>query len=279
MKKLLVGLLIMFGAFVGVVALMGVLMVVAPEWSNSVGGLLTIQGVHTILLFACPALVGIWLSERTNPLCAMRMCCGVSLRYALLSVLFALMALPMISCLAEWNKGLELPAFLSSFEARMLAMEEAARVLTERFLHTTSVGMMFANLFVMALLPAVCEEMLFRGWLQRGLSSRVNIHVAVWVSAFVFSAIHFQFYGFVPRMLIGAALGYIYYYSGTLWAPILAHFTNNAVAVVATFLTYNGYVSFDFDSIGTGETWYLSVASVAVCVAIMSRLKIRDNIL
>jgi membrane protease YdiL (CAAX protease family) len=137
--------------------------------------------------------------------------------------------------------------------------------------------MLFVNLLVMALLPAVCEEMMFRGWLQRALGQSVDYHTAIWVSAIVFSAIHFQFYGFIPRMLIGAALGYLYYYTGSLWAPIIAHFTNNAAAVVTAFLSYNGYTSIDFDLIGTGDTWYLSVASVAVCVALMVRLQITDN--
>ena len=178
----------------------------------------------------------------------------------------------MISLLAEWNNGMELPSYLASLEEMMRQMEESAKVLTERFLNTSSVGMMLVNLLVMALLPAVCEEMMFRGWLQRVLGKSVNYHTAIWVSAFVFSAIHFQFYGFIPRMLIGAALGYLYYYTGSLWAPIVAHFTNNAAAVVTAFLTYNGYTSIDFDLIGTGDTWYLSVVSVAVCVVLMSRL-------
>ena len=159
----------------------------------------------------------------------------------------------------------------------MRQMEESAKALTERFLNTSSIGMMFVNLFVMAALPAVCEEMMFRGWLQRRLSRSVNIHVAVWVSAFVFSAIHFQFYGFIPRMLIGAALGYLYFYTGSLWAPIIAHFTNNAAAVITAFLAHNGYTSINFDLIGTGDTWYLSVASLAVCAALMVRLQSTDN--
>ena len=78
-------------------------------------------------------------------------------------------------------------------------------------------------------------------------------------------------------MLIGAELGYLYCYTGSLWAPIIAHFTNNAAAVVFAFLTYNGYTSTNFDLIGTGDTWYLSVASVAVCVALMVRLRSTDN--
>ncbi len=278
MKKLLIALLLIFGAFVGLVVLMGVLMVLAPEWSNSIAGLLFIQGFQTVVLFGITAYVGVWLTEeRVNPLNQMSLSKALSLQQCLIAFFFAVAALPVISMLAEWNKSMELPSSLAALEEIMRQMEDSANEMTERFLNTTSVWMMFVNLFVMALLPAVCEEMMFRGWLQRRLSNSVNIHVAILVSAFVFSAIHFQFYGFIPRMLIGAALGYLYCYTGSLWAPIIAHFTNNAVAVISAFLTYNGYISVNPDLIGTGDTWYLSVASVAVCVALLFRLQITDN--
>ncbi len=273
MKKLLIALLLIFGAFIGLVVLMGALMVLAPEWSNSTEGLLFIQGFQTIVLFGVTALVGVWFTERVNPFNQMSLNRGLSLKQGLVAFFFAVAALPLISMLAEWNKGMELPSFLASVEEIMRQMEESALAMTEKFLNTSSFGMMIVNLFVMALLPAVCEEMMFRGWLQRVLSNRLNYHVAIWVSAFIFSAIHFQFYGFVPRMIIGAALGYLYCYTGSLWASIIAHFTNNAAAVITAFLAYNGYTSINFDLIGTGDTWYLSVASVAVCAALMGIVK------
>ena len=277
MKKLLIALLLIFSAFVSMLILMRALMVLSPEWANSTNGLLFMQGVQTIVLFGVTALVGVWLTERENPFNQMSLNRRLSFKQALISFFFAVAALPLIAMLAEWNKGMEFPSFLASVEEMMRQMEESAKVLTERFLNTSSVGMMFINLFVMAFLPAMCEEMLFRGWLQRILVARVNYHIAIWVVAFVFSAIHFQFYGFVPRMLIGAALGYLYCYTGSLWAPIIAHFTNNAMAVITAFLSYNGYTSIDFDLIGTGDTWYLSVASVAVCLALMCRLRSRKE--
>lgn len=273
MKKLLIALLLIFGAFIGLVVLMGALMVLAPEWSNSTEGLLFIQGFQTIVLFGVTALVGVWFTERVNPFNQMSLNRGLSMKQGLVAFFFAVAALPLISMLAEWNKGMELPSFLASVEEIMRQMEESALAMTEKFLNTSSFGMMIVNLFVMALLPAVCEEMMFRGWLQRVLSNRLNYHVAIWVSAFIFSAIHFQFYGFVPRMIIGAALGYLYCYTGSLWASIIAHFTNNAAAVITAFLAYNGYTSINFDLIGTGDTWYLSVASVAVCLALMGIVK------
>lgn len=277
MKKLLIALFIIFGAFIGVMALMGALIALAPEWTNSIEGLLFMQGLQTIVLFGVTAFVGVWLTEDyVNPLRQMSLNKGLSVQQCFVASLFAVAALPMISMLADWNNSMELPSFLASVEEMMRQMEEQAKVLTERFLQTSSVGVMFANLFVMALLPAVCEEMMFRGWLQRVLGKSVNYHTAIWVSALVFSAIHFQFYGFIPRMLIGAALGYLYYYTGSLWMSIIAHFTNNAAAVVFAFLSYNGYTSIDFDLIGTGDTWYLSVASLAVCLALILRLKRLD---
>lgn len=278
MKKLLIALLLIFGAFIGLVVLMGGLMALAPEWANSTAGLLFMQGFQTIVLFGVTAFVGVWFTEdRVNPFKQMLLNKGLSWKQGLIAFFFAVSALPIISLMAEWNQGMELPSFLASLEEMMRQMEESAKALTERFLNTSSVGMMFVNLFVMALLPAVCEEMMFRGWLQRVLGKSVNYHTAIWVSAFVFSAIHFQFYGFIPRMLIGAALGYLYYYTGSLWAPIIAHFTNNAAAVISAFLAYNGYISANPDLIGTGDTWYLSVASVAVCAALMVRLQSTDN--
>ena len=274
MKKLLIALLIIFGAFIGLVVLMGALALLAPEWSNSTGGLLFMQGFQTIVLFGVTALVGVWITEdKLNPLKQMLLNKGLSLKHGLIALFFAVAALPMISLLTEWNKGMELPSFLASMEEMMRQMEESAKEVTDQFLNTSSVGMMFVNLFVIALLPAVGEEMMFRGWLQRVLGKSVNYHTAIWVSAFVFSAIHFQFYGFIPRMLIGAALGYLYCYTGSLWASIVAHFTNNAVAVISAFLVYNGYISINPDLIGTGDTWYLSVASVAVCLTLFSKLK------
>ena len=274
MKKLFIALLLIFGAFIGLVVLMGALALLAPEWSNSTGGLLFMQGFQTIVLFGVTALVGIWITEdKLNPLKQMFLNKGLSLKQGLIAFLFAVAALPMISLLTEWNKGMELPSFLASMEEMMRQMEESAKEVTDQFLNTSSVGMMFVNLFVIALLPAVGEEMMFRGWLQRVLGKSVNYHTAIWVSAFVFSAIHFQFYGFIPRMLIGAALGYLYCYTGSLWASIVAHFTNNAVAVISAFLVYNGYISINPDLIGTGDTWYLSVASVAVCLTLIFMLK------
>ena len=278
MKNLFFTLLLIFSAFIGLIVLIGALALLSPEWSNSTIGLLTMQGVQTIVLFGVTTLIGVWLTEKhVNPFKQISLNVNLTLKQGIMAFLFAVAALPCISMLAEWNKGIELPSFLTSIEEMMRQMEESAKELTDQFLNTSSVGMVFVNLFVMAFLPALCEEMMFRGWLQRVLCEKVNYHTAIWVSAFIFSAIHFQFYGFIPRMLIGAALGYLYQYTKSLWAPIIAHFTNNATAVITAFLTYNGSTSINFDTIGIGNTWYLTLVSIALCLTFIHKIRISKN--
>ena len=97
MKKLLIALLLIFGAFIGLVVLMGALMVLAPEWSNSIEGLLFMQGVQTIMLFGVTALVGVWFTERVNAFNQMSLNRGLSLKQGLVAFFFAVAALPLIS--------------------------------------------------------------------------------------------------------------------------------------------------------------------------------------
>lgn len=149
--------------------------------------------------------------------------------------LLALLALPLIQAAYEVNQGL-IPAG-SSLEALLKPGEDLAERMTEAILTMPDLPSLLVNLFVVALVPAVCEEIAFRGVLQTQLAKGFkNPHIAIWVSAFLFSFIHFQFYGFLPRMLLGAFFGYLLIHTGSLWAPILAHFVNNAVAVGSHYI-------------------------------------------
>ncbi len=190
---------------------------------------------------------------------------SMPMKSAIIAVLLILVASPGINLLSYLNQQVTLPACLSGIEAWMQQQEEAAAVLTERFLLTDSIGIFIVNILLMALLPAMAEELTFRGVLQHLFTPRTCTripHIAIWATAIIFSAIHCQFYGFIPRMLLGAVFGYALVWSGCMWLPILMHFTNNALAVVVYFTAHKaGWDTSNMDAFGTGGTWWVGVLS------------------
>ena len=187
-------------------------------------------------------------------------------------ILLMPLALPAVNWLKSLNDLVVLPHFMSGVELWMQQMEHQSEVLTDKFLSVSSYSGLALNLLVMAAIPALGEELFFRGILQTVLGEKFNRHLAVWITAFIFSAIHLQFYGFLPRFLLGAALGYLFLFSGSIWASIVAHFINNALAVVLFFLTFNGYLTFDMDALGTQNTWWLGFLSLTLVCLIFYRL-------
>lgn len=144
---------------------------------------------------------------------------------------------PLISFLNELNQNVVLPSSLSSLEMTLKVLEEKSRVATELFLQANSAADIVINFFIVAILAAVSEELLFRGVLQRLMGSVIrNIHLNIFICSIIFSAIHFQFYGFLPRLVLGMVLGYAFHFSKSLWVPILIHFLNNGTAVLVDIL-------------------------------------------
>ncbi|MBO3699357.1 CPBP family intramembrane glutamic endopeptidase [Roseivirga sp. E12] len=136
----------------------------------------------------------------------------------------------------EWNANIEFPEFLSGFEEWARNLEEQLAETTEKFTTFNNFTQFLFGFLVIAILPGIGEELLFRGVLQNSLHKLTkNAHVAIWVSAFIFAAIHLQFYGLVPRMLLGAVFGYLYVWSGNIWYPIISHIANNGIAVIMSY--------------------------------------------
>ena len=139
----------------------------------------------------------------------------------------------------EWNKNLEFPELLSSLEKFTKEREIELEKLTIYLISFDNFFQYIIGVFAIAFLPGFCEEYLFRGVFQKKFNSIFkNIHLAIWLSAFLFSFFHFQFYGFFPRMLLGALFGYIYFYSNNLFYPVLAHFINNFIALSIFYLSH-----------------------------------------
>jgi membrane protease YdiL (CAAX protease family) len=160
----------------------------------------------------------------------------------------------------DWNSRLQLPETLQTLENSIKNMEAEAEKLTEAFLIMHHTKDLFLNLLMIALLPAIGEELLFRGILQKLLTEATGkIHLSIIITGIIFSAIHMQFFGFLPRMMLGIFLGYLLLWTRTIWAPILAHFINNASAVLMSWYEQQNHLTLDEDKIGIreGELWLL----------------------
>ncbi len=150
----------------------------------------------------------------------------------LLVVCYFLLA-PILNLSQYINSQLVLPSFMEPIENWMQIQEGKAEEMTLILLDGGGFVTLLFNLLVIALTAGVVEEFFFRGALQRVIGNwNKNHHTVIWIVAILFSAIHMQFYGFLPRMLLGAYFGYLLYWSRNIWVPVFAHFLNNAIAVI-----------------------------------------------
>ena len=240
--------------------------------NQSTESLKWLQFLQTLGTFALPPILCAWLWNNHQPFSWLKLNRPLPWQTALWAIGLMICALPAINLLADLNSRIELPKSLDFIEQILKQQEEAAAALTERFLQADNFGMLLINVCLMAFLPALSEELSFRGTLQQILSNdqhpKTKSHIAIWVTAFIFSAIHMQFYGFIPRMLLGAMFGYVFLWTGNLWAPILMHFTNNALAVIAYYLTTNDQNPTTnnnwADTFGAGSTWWVGVLSLLI---------------
>lgn len=152
--------------------------------------------------------------------------------------------------LQELNQNFVFPESMKGLEAVLKSMEDKLSETTKFFTNFTSFGQFLLAFLVIAVIAGVGEELVFRGLLMRKLwLGTKNIHVAIWVSGFIFAVIHFQFYGILPRMMLGVLFGYLYYWTGNLWVPIAAHIFNNGVAIIIMYLYNLKIVKTDIESI------------------------------
>ncbi|MCG6187516.1 CPBP family intramembrane glutamic endopeptidase [Maribellus maritimus] len=196
---------------------------------------------------------------------------STTLSSALIVLILMFIATPAINLTGELNAKMQLPDWLSGIERWMKQTEESAAQLTEAFLNVkTTAGLVF-NIFMVAFLPAIGEEFLFRGVIQRSFTRMTKSHHwGIWISAIFFSALHMQFYGFLPRLLLGALFGYLLVWSGSMWIPILAHFFNNAFAVISLYMIDNNLMSPEVENFGSAaDSIYYAFISLAIIVLLL----------
>lgn len=226
---------------------------------------------QNILAFIIPAMLMWKLCFKVSPVRAMEADGIPSWRMIGIAILIYFVGMPALNQIVYWNQEMQLPEFLSSFEEWSRKLEELAEEQTKGLLSTTELFPTLMNILVIGVLTGIGEEFFFRGALQRGLEwCRINPHTAIWTSAFIFSAVHFQFYGFVPRMLLGAFFGYLYWWSGNIWVNAFAHALNNSLVIISNWCINKGYLSEEFDMVGVSDGSFPIAAIVsAIAVAVI----------
>lgn len=205
-----------------------------------------VQLIQSAFVFIIPAnLFSLWSGDSVGSYLGFN---RTKLRYYLLAVLLIVLSAPVITSFALLNEKMVLPDFLKGVEEWMKSAEASAQKITDAFLNVNDFAGLLINILVIALAAAVGEELIFRGIIQRLIIEKTkNIHWGVWISAFIFSAVHMQFFGFLPRMILGVILGYVFVWSGSIGVPILAHFVNNAVVVIGDYLYRNHWITMDIN--------------------------------
>ena len=205
------------------------------------------QVIQSIGLFVVPPFIIGWLYQG-NFSEYLKINRSTRVQSFLLASICLLAVIPFINFLGAINSQMTFPESLSGLEGWMKNMEDAAQVMIEKFMKVDGISGLMFNIFMIAVLPALGEELMFRGVIQRIFSDWTkNYHWGIWISAFLFSAMHMQFYGFLPRMALGAMFGYLLVWTGTMWVPILAHFVNNLMGVLGYFLIGKGVLSKDIE--------------------------------
>lgn len=184
----------------------------------------------------------------------------------LMCILLVVACIPFNNFINELNHAIQLPGSFESTEHTLQRSEKSIDRIYELFMNTPTIGGLIFNIFLMALIPAIGEELLFRGVLQQQIIDvSKNKHTGIIICSFIFAAIHFQFYTFLPRFILGMMFGYIFLWSRNIWYPVTLHFINNLMTLLYAWLQQNRGWGKDLDTIGTiGDRIWMLFISVAV---------------
>ena len=227
------------------------------------------QGVSSIFMFVVPPIVYYFITRKENQMKDLGLR-RLSPPWWIILIGAALMfvSIPFSTSLTTWNENMNLGGAFAKLEDYLKALEETAKSLTDTMLNVDTISGLLFNLVIIALIPAVGEELTFRGVLQQSLTRKMNPHIAIFLSAAIFSFIHFQFYGFLPRMFLGVLMGYMFYITNSLWTSMLMHFLNNGTAVVLYYLSNKGVIE-DAEHFGETTNVWIIVASAVVTIGLI----------
>jgi len=183
----------------------------------------------------------------------------------LVALFLAVIGLSMsISPIVEWNANVHFPTWMSGFETWARNYELQGAETTKLLTSNLSLAEFLFTFIVVAIIPGIGEELVFRGLIQTEFQRALrNPHAAIWITAMLFSAIHVQFFGFLPRMFIGAFLGYLFYWSGNLLVSMIAHFFNNGIQLLGLYLYQKGIITIDLESTESAPWTIVAIGTVA----------------
>jgi hypothetical protein len=225
--------------------------------------------LNNLTTFLVPALICAIVAAKRNWYKLLKINVFSKPSNVLWSILIMLISIPLIQYTYSINQQLDLPEWMKE-------MEKSTETLIKSILKADHSYEFWINILLFAVIPALGEEFFFRGMLQQQFKKIFkDPHIAIWVTAFIFSSIHFQFAGFVPRFLLGGILGYVFYFMGSLWMPIIGHFTNNALMVVAAHLYQTGQISMDLEK--QEFPWQAGIISLLLTLGMLYILEKNNN--
>jgi membrane protease YdiL (CAAX protease family) len=238
-----------------------------------------IQLIQSVSLFIIPAIIlNHILFQSDNKFFTSRKFPSITL--IILVLITLIVSSPLIEILLKWNSSIKFPSFMAGIELKLQESENKAAFLTEKLLSGQRITDYLINILMVAIIPAIGEEFLFRGILQRLFAAGLkNIHLSVLFAAILFSGFHFQFYGFFPRLALGLFFGYLFYWSGSIWIAVLAHFFNNFFEITIEFLdkNYGTNLSAPIEKFQSNQLEIL--ISLALTIFLVSQIRKRFSII
>jgi membrane protease YdiL (CAAX protease family) len=199
--------------------------------------------------------------------------------WSLLGIVAMFTIIPFLSMVTDWNNSISFPESMSAIEEQMRSLQASSEEVIKLLIGQ---GSLFSSLIIIAALAAISEELLFRSVIQQALIKIFrNAHLAIIMTAIIFSAFHLDFFGFFPRAILGLMLGYMFWMSGSIIPSMLMHFLNNAVIVMLYYLNTRGFTDIDVEHFGSTGNVLVIILSLIVTVAIFifcNRFSERKNL-
>lgn len=261
---------VLFGVFFIMLVLLSVVSSLLIGDGFTAKGMRIFAIVQDLLVFILPAVVAAFVATRL-PASLLTVNVRPRLFPIIMAIIVMLTSLPAMELLIEWNNNLHLPESMSGLEESLRNMEDSASTGISALSGGNTVGDLIMGILIIGILTGIAEELFFRGALQNLFMTmpKVKKHFAIWAAAFIFSFMHFQFFGFVPRLLLGAYFGYLIWWTGSVWVPVIAHAFNNSLVVLLSWIAARSGVAESVENaaaINLGTDWYTITLSVAVTV-------------